>query len=119
MNKNFKVIQIHGLSGLLILGVVVTGLFCGFVIFPVWVIMNAWNAIVGDILHGPVINYFQAVLLWSAVALMFYIGLKNSISIKIQKEDYPDPKDIKDIVSEINENKDFEEEIREKEETRR
>ncbi|OGI00554.1 MAG: hypothetical protein A2104_05525 [Candidatus Melainabacteria bacterium GWF2_32_7] len=120
MNKNFKVVQIHGLSGILILGFVLTGLVCGFVIFPIWVIMNAWNAVAGDILGGPFINYFQAFLLWLAVALMFYLVLKNSISIKIQKEECIDSRDIKDIVSEIKEEKDTEaEDIREKEETRR
>ncbi|MCK7521100.1 MAG: NAD-dependent DNA ligase LigA [Ignavibacteriales bacterium] len=86
MNKNFKIIQIHGLSGLLMVALIATGLFCGFVIFPIWVIMNAWNAAVGDIFNGPKINYFQAVLLWSAIALSLYLILKNSISIKFQKK---------------------------------
>lgn len=104
MNKNFKVIQIQGLSGLLIFGFVLTGIFCGFVIFPIWVIMNAWNAVIGDILKGPVINYFQAALLWLAAALSLYLTLKNSISIKIQKEEYVDPsKIIGEIKEEVEE----------------
>jgi len=86
MNKNFRVIQIYGLSGLLLLGFALTGAFCGFVIFPVWVIMNVWNAVVCDILKGPAINYFQAALLWAACALMCYLLLRNSISINIQRE---------------------------------
>jgi hypothetical protein len=101
MNKNFKVIQVHGLSGLLILGFVLTGVFCGFVIFPIWVIMNAWNAIVGDVLRGPMINYFQASLLWTFIALSLYLILKNSISIKIQQEEILDNKDIKNLINEM------------------
>ena len=100
MNKNFKVIQVHGLSGLLILGFVLTGVFCGFVIFPIWVIMNVWNAVIADMLRGPLINYFQASLLWLAVILSLYLVLKNSISIKIQKEEYIGPKE---IINEIKE----------------
>lgn len=117
MNKNFKVVQINGLSGILILGFISTGVFCGFIIFPIWIIMNAWNIVVGEALHGPVINYFQSLLLWFAIILSLYLILRNSISIKIQKEEYLEPKDIKDIIGEVNIDIDKEkDEIIEKEE---
>ena len=99
MNKNFKVVQIHGLSGLLMLGFVAVGLFCGFVLFPIWVIMTGWNELVGNILSGPIINYYQASLLWIFLALCSYLVLRNSISIKFHKaDDDLDEEDIDEII---------------------
>jgi len=87
MNKDFKVFQLHGLSGLFLLGFIIVSIFCGLVLFPIWVIMTGWNELVGSMLNGPAINYYQAFLLWMFVALCSYLALKNNISIKIQKGD--------------------------------
>ncbi len=97
MNKNFKVVQINGLSGILFLVLIVTGLFCGFVIFPIWVIMTVWNAVVADIFYGPVINYIQAAMLWILVALVLYLILKNSVSIKIQRDANLSEEELKEL----------------------
>jgi len=113
MNKNFKIIQINGLSGLLLLGMITTGVICGFVLFPVWVMMIGWNSIVNDILKGPSINYFQAFLLWLVVALLFYLILKNSVSIKVQGPENMSETDIKEIVNEIRQEKEDTEKSRE------
>jgi hypothetical protein len=111
MNKNFKVIQISGLSGILLVGIIFTGIFCGFMLFPIWVVMMAWNVAIASTFNAPVINYVQAALLWSAIILVLYILLKNSISIKIQKEDYFEQRDIKDIINEIKDVDKTEEEV--------
>ncbi len=97
MNKNFKVVQINGLSGILFLVLIVTGLFCGFVIFPIWVIMTVWNAVVSDIFYGPMINYIQAGMLWLLVALVLYLMLKNSVSIKIQRDANLSEEELKEL----------------------
>jgi len=101
MNKNFKIFQLNGLSGLLILGFILTGVFFGFVVFPIWAVMLGWNSFVGEMLGGPVINYIQASLLWLAFILVFYLMFRNNILIKIQKEDISDYKDINEIINEI------------------
>jgi len=103
MNKNFKIVQISGLSGALLVAVVFAGIFCGFMLFPIWLVMMGWNAIITTSFHAPAINYLQAFLLWSALVIVFYILLKNSVSIKIQKEDSFEQRDIKDIINEIRE----------------
>jgi hypothetical protein len=87
MNKNFKIFQIHGLSGLLLIGFAITGVFCGFIMFPVWAIMVGWNEVIANIFKGPSINYLQASLLWSIVIITVYLALKNSVSIKIHTID--------------------------------
>lgn len=98
MNKNFKVFQIHGISGLLFVGIVLACLFCGFVLFPIWVIMTGWNETIGGIYSGPVINYYQASLLWIFIAICFYLFLKNSIKIKIYKSDDIDDEEVTNII---------------------
>ena len=103
MNKNFKIVQISGLSGILLVGILFTGIFCGFMLFPVWLVMMGWNAVIASSFNAPIINYLQAALLWSAIVIVFYILLRNSISIKIQKDDGIEQRDIKDIISEIRE----------------
>ncbi|HSA06715.1 MAG TPA: hypothetical protein P5556_06015 [Candidatus Gastranaerophilales bacterium] len=100
MNKNFKVFQLHGLSGLLLLGFTIAGLFCGFVLSPIWVIMIGWNELVSNIFNGPAINYYQASLLWIFLALCSYLILKNSISIKIHSADDADSDEITGIITE-------------------
>ncbi len=101
MNKNLKIFQLHGLSGLLLLGFIIVGLFCGFILFPVWVIMIGWNEIAANIFSGPVINYYQASLLWIFLALCSYLILRNSISIKICKtDDTDDEEEINKILQE-------------------
>lgn len=102
MNKNFKVFQIHGLTGLLFLGIVMSGLFCGFVLFPIWIIMIGWNSMVGTVYSGPVIDYYQATLLWAFIVLCFYLVLKNSISIKIHKSDHLEEENLSKIIEEEN-----------------
>ncbi len=87
MNKNFKVFQIHGLTGLLFVCIIMACLICGFVLFPIWLIMTGWNGLVQEMQSGPIINYYQASLLWASIALCTYLFLKNSIKIKIYKSD--------------------------------
>ena len=94
MNKNFKIFKIHGLSGLFFLGVLLVGGFCGFVLFPIWVIMIGWNELVGNIFRGPLIDYCQAFLLWSFFAICSYLALRNCISIKVQQADMLDEESI-------------------------
>ena len=114
MNKNFKIFQVHGLSGLLVFGFIMAGVFCGFVLFPVWVLMTGWNELVGNVFNGPVINYYQASLLWVFIALCFYLVLRNSISIKIHKTDHFDPEEINKVIDTIDIEEKIEETINDK-----
>jgi hypothetical protein len=106
MNKNFKIVQISGISGILLVGIIVTSVLCGFILFPVWLVMMGWNSVIAINLKIPVINFIQAGLLWSAVLITLYIILRNSISIRIQKDDSFEHKDIKEIITEIREKED-------------
>ncbi|OGI02023.1 MAG: hypothetical protein A2Y25_03985 [Candidatus Melainabacteria bacterium GWF2_37_15] len=106
MNKNFKVFQIHGLTGLLFVMLIMAGLCFGFILFPIWAIMMGWNGMIGNLYNGPLINYYQASLLWVFIALCVYLFLKNSITIKIHTSESLDEDNIKKIIEEEESNKD-------------
>ena len=101
MNKNFKIFQINGFTGLLFLGFILTCLFSGFVIFPVWLVALGWNEF---IVHFglPAINYFQASLLWSIVLILVYLSLRSSVHIKVHSsEEELSESEINEIINEI------------------
>lgn len=102
MNKNFKIIQINGFSGILILGFILSGLFCGFIVFPIWAVMQLWNYFIGQMIEGPIINYYQSTLLWLAIILLIYIYFRKNVSIQIQKEEKANTDNIKEILPNIN-----------------
>lgn len=103
MNKNFKVIQINGLSGLLLLGVVLTGLICGFILFPIWILMVGWNELIAETFRGPQINYLQASMLWAMCALSLFMALRHSVSFKVHKDSKMNDVEIREAVSKIEE----------------
>jgi hypothetical protein len=115
MNKNFKIIQISGFSGLLIIGFVLFCLFCGFIGFPVWFLTNSWNYLVAGVFSGPAMNVWQGALLWSIVCLSVYICAKDTFSIKIaaDEEIMQDPEMLK-MLSEASEK-----DLQEKEEVKK
>lgn len=87
MNKNFKIIQITGLSGLLVVGFVLFCIFCGFIGFPVWFLTAAWNHVVAGVFGAPAMNVLQGALLWSIICLSVYIYAKDNFSIKIAADE--------------------------------
>jgi hypothetical protein len=95
MNKHhFNVVQLHGLAGLLLLGILTAGMICGFIFFPIWVIMVGWNEIITNMLNLPTISYYQAFLLWICLALCSFLVLRNSVSVKVQSDDELEHEDL-------------------------
>lgn len=98
MNKNFKVITINGLRGILAAIFVVFGLIAGFVISPGWVCMKIWNYLFEQSGVVSVMNLFQGVMLWAIIALSLY-ALNNKRAL-IGFGSYPSltPEQIKNIM---------------------
>lgn len=69
------------------MGLVFTCLFFGFVIFPIFAITTGWNQLIVNYFQLPVINNFQASLLWAMTAILLYLALKNSISFKVHSSE--------------------------------
>lgn len=104
MNKNLKVFEIHGFTGLLLVFFLTLIAFLGFVIFPVWVFKLGWNEIIVSYFSLPSINFFQASMLWISCLLILYLVFKNSICIKVHTaEGMFEDEELKDIIKEIEE----------------
>ncbi|MEI7475244.1 MAG: hypothetical protein WCK67_10765 [bacterium] len=96
MNKNYNIIHINSLTGIIVVLLLISGFICGFILLPVWVVKNIWNMLVGQMLNGPIIQYYQAALLWVLIALGLYMNNKNAIRIRRVKSDI-DPSDKNNI----------------------
>ena len=81
MKKNLNIIQIKGIRGLLMAGFVVSCLFAGFVVFPGWVGMQAWNLSASYMNSMPAIGLFQGILLWGIIAVAYFIFRKEKVVV--------------------------------------
>ena len=81
MKKNINVIQIKGIRGLLMAAFIVSCLFAGFVVFPGWVCMQAWNFISAYTLSLPIIGLVQGLLLWGILVLGYFIFRKEKVVV--------------------------------------
>ena len=87
MNKKFKVLQISGFSGMLILGAVIFCLLAGFIGFPIMLVTLGWNSLLAGTIGAPTMNYLQGALLWSIIWLSLYISSRNKFCIKMATEE--------------------------------
>ena len=113
--KNFKVITINGVRGLIVAIFVVMGLIAGFVISPGWVCMKIWNSIFEYSNNVAQMHLLQGIMLWLIIALSLY-ALNNKRSL-IGFGSYQglNPDQIKDIVERAKKNeKMFMKELEEK-----
>ena len=103
MKKTSKIIEISGISGLIMLLFSIVCLFVGFVLFPGYLAMTLWNKASSGILGFPVLNIFQGVLLWVIVALGIYLarGAKSPIAFRTASQ--LDEREIVDLMARIRE----------------
>ena len=99
MNRNFRVITINGIRGILAAIFVVLGLIAGFVISPGWVCMHVWNYFMAETGRYITMNLLQGIMLWSIIALSLY-AINNRRPL-IGFGSYPglSPEQIKDIMN--------------------
>ena len=81
MKKNLNVIQIKGIRGLIIAGLVVCCLVAGFIAFPGWVGMQAWNFMASNIENLPAIGLFQGILLWGIIIASYFTFRKEKVVV--------------------------------------
>lgn len=89
MKKNFNVIQINGIRGIIISLMVVACLAAGFVAFPGWICMHIWNFSFKYInaqymLTIPQISIVQGVLLWGMIAVSYFTFRKNKFIVCVK-----------------------------------
>ena len=81
MRNNLNVIQIRGIRGLIIAGLVVCCLAAGFIVFPGWVGMHLWNIAASYIENLPAIGLIQGVLLWGIIIASYFTFKKDRVVI--------------------------------------
>lgn len=81
MKKNINVIQIKGVRGLIIAALVVSCLIAGFIVFPGWVGMNAWNYASTYFNGLPAIGLFQGILLWGIIIASYFTFRKERVVV--------------------------------------
>lgn len=114
MNKNYKVITINGIRGVITAVFIVCGLIAGFIISPGWVCMKLWNYIFDGSNSMAMMNLVQGIMLWAIIALSLY-ALNNKRAL-IGFGAYPalTPEQIRNIMEKARQSeskimKDFEE----------
>lgn len=99
MKKNFKVITINGIRGILAVIFIALGLIAGFIISPAWVCMTVWNHYLSSSTIVGTMNIYHGLLLWAIIALTLYaLNGKNQL---IGFGNYPNlsREQIRDIVN--------------------
>ena len=99
MNKNFKVITINGIRGVLVAIFIVLGLIAGFIISPGWVCMHIWNYIFEDSNTVALMNIYQGIMLWTIIALSLYALNNKKALIGFGSYQGLSPEQIKDLMT--------------------
>lgn len=102
MKNKCTVIQISGLRGLLIVGFIIMCAIAGFIVFPSWCCMKAWNLLAGFVNNMPLMELKHGAILWLILILASYATLFNKFKISfvprtdcdIPEENYKDSVDI-------------------------
>lgn len=104
MNKNFRVVTINGIRGMIVAIFICLGLIAGFVISPGFVCMKIWNYFAQDSFTFSTMNIYQGILAWSIIALaLFAVNNKKSL-IGIGSYQGITPNQMQDIIKQTRNN---------------
>lgn len=104
MKKNkVRVIQINGLRGLFITFFIISCLIAGFIAFPAFLTMNAWNYIATKSGSFLLLNFPQGLLLWAIIVISIFILNKRKFIISFSAEQELNENQVQRIVSKVKE----------------
>ena len=101
MKKNLNVIQIKGVKGLMIAGLVVCCLIAGFIAFPGLIGMHIWNYIASYIIAMPQIGLFQGILLWAIILTSYFIFRKEKVVVCLKSSQSLSEEELKTVFADI------------------
>lgn len=101
MKKNFNVIQVKGIRGILILGMIACCLFAGFVVFPGWVAMNLWNLFAKQLIQIPLIGLIQGTLLWGIIIASYFTFRKERLVVCMKAPQGLSDEELKAVFADI------------------
>ncbi len=101
MKKNFNIIQIRGIKGILFVVFIGCCLAAGFVVFPGLVAMHIWNYLVKYTATLPTIGIIQGVLLWGIIAASYFIFRKEKLVVCMRSSDGLSEDELKEVFQNI------------------
>lgn len=101
MKKNFKVIQINGIRGLLVAFFTLSCLAAGFVVFPAFLAMTIWNYFASSFNSPIILNFAEGLMLWAIIAFSIYIFNKKKFIVSFNAQQELSDDEIKAVVSKI------------------
>ena len=97
MKKNLNIIQIKGIKGLIYVGFMLTCLAAGFIFFPGFVAMKAWNLAASYIDALPAIGIIQGLLLWGITAASYFMFRKEKLVVCMKSEEGLSEEELKEV----------------------
>ena len=101
LKKNRHIIQIKGIRGLIIIGLIACCLFAGFIIFPGIVLMCIWNSLVKYATQIPNINIIQWTLLWGIIIVSYFIFRKEKLVVCVKSPQGLSEEELKAVFADI------------------
>ena len=101
MKNKLNVIQIKGIRGLIIAGVVVCCLAAGFIGFPGLVLMKLWNLASEYLFAMPQIGIFQGVLLWGIILASYFAFRKERVVVCVKNPQGLSEEELKSVFADI------------------
>ena len=101
MKKNINVIQIRGLKGLILAGMVIACLCAGFIAFPGLVAMSIWNLAASYIEQLPSIGIIQGVLLWGIIVASYFTFRKEKLVVCMKSSQGLSEDELKTVFADI------------------
>lgn len=101
MRRNIKVVQINGFRGLFIAMFVISCLIAGFIAFPAFLAMMAWNYIAIKTGSFNSINYAGGALLWGIIAFSIFIFNKKKFIVSFNAQQELSDEEVKEVISKI------------------
>lgn len=101
--NNIRVIQINGLRGLLLTLFIISCLVAGFIAFPAFLTMNAWNYFLTKSAALPAINFQQGLLLWAIIVISGFIFTRKKFILSFSAEEELSENQVQKIVSKVKE----------------
>ena len=105
MKRNYNIIKISGLKGVIFAIFIVGCLIAGFLTFPGWVCMHIWNFVAGLFSEMPEMNLLHGCIMWCIIALSVYALNQGNFSISVGGAPVSTPSEerIKEILRQVHE----------------
>ncbi len=99
--KKMNIIEIRGIRGLIVAGMIACCLAAGFIVFPGWLAMNFWNYLVSYTQSIPTIGLFQGVLLWGIIIAAYFTFKKDRIVVCFKTPKGLSEEELKSVFADI------------------